>query len=67
MKVTEARVKRYPHGERGEFRKVTVTLPPNVYALLVKESGRRKIAREDNHMLAAIVREAVEAYLPHQR
>ncbi len=26
-----------PHGEKGDFRKITVTLPPEAYELLVKE------------------------------
>jgi hypothetical protein len=52
-----------PHGERGEFRKVTVTLPPAVYEMLVAESFRRKMAREPNHLLASIVRESVVSHL----
>lgn len=52
-----------PHGERGDFRKVTVTLPPDVFGLLVQESARRKIAGEPNHLLASIIREAVVSHL----
>jgi hypothetical protein len=52
-----------PHGERGDFRKVTVMLPPDAYRLLVEESARRKIAGESNHLLTAIIREAVVAHL----
>ncbi len=52
-----------PHGEKGDFRKITVTLPPAVYEQLVRESLRRKLAREKNHMLSALVREAVTSYL----
>lgn len=52
-----------PHGSRGDFRKVTVTLPPEIYRMLVEESARRKIASEPNHLLAAILREAVLEYL----
>jgi len=44
-------------GERGDFRKVTVTLPPEVYDALVQESARRKTAGEANHLLSAIARE----------
>ena len=52
-----------PHGSRGDFRKVTVTLPPVVYAALVQESSRRKIAGEPDPLLASIVREAVVSHL----
>ena len=44
-------------GERGDFRKVTVTLPPAVYDALVQESARRKSAGDPNHLLSAIARE----------
>ena len=44
-------------GERGDFRKLTVTLPPEVYDALVQESARRKTAGEANHLLSAIARE----------
>lgn len=53
----------HPHGDRGDFIKVTVTLPPDVYEALVNESARRKIARAPNRLVAGIVREAVTAYL----
>lgn len=42
---------------RGDYRKVTVTLPPEVYDLLIQESARRKSAGDPNHMLSAIARE----------
>ena len=35
-----------PHGERGDFLKVTATLSPEVYKLLSDEMQRRKLARE---------------------
>jgi len=44
-------------GERGDFRKVTVTLPPDVYDSLVQESARRKSSGDANHLLSAIARE----------
>jgi hypothetical protein len=44
-------------GERGDFRKVTVTLPPDVYDTLVQESARRKSSGDANHLLSAIARE----------
>ena len=52
-----------PYGEKGMFRRVTATLPPEVYERLVRESARRKIAGEPNQLLTAIVREAVTRYL----
>jgi hypothetical protein len=52
-----------PYGEKGEFRRITVTLPPKIYERLVQESARRKVAREPNHLLSAILREAVTRYL----
>jgi len=52
-----------PHGEKGTFRKVTVTMPPAAYERLVRESARRKIAGEPNQLLSALVREAVSLYL----
>src|SRR5258708_2069878 len=33
-----------PHGEKGDFRKVTVTLPPRAFEQLVREAAKRKIA-----------------------
>jgi len=52
-----------PYGERGAFRKITITLPQELYARLVKESARRKIAAEPNQLLSALLREAVVEYL----
>jgi transcriptional regulator of met regulon len=52
-----------PHGERGDFLKVTATLSPEVYKLVSDEVQRRKLAREPNAQMSAILREAVLAYL----
>ena len=52
-----------PYGEKGGFRKITITLPPQIYERLVQESARRKIAREPNQLLSALLREAVTRYL----
>jgi transcriptional regulator of met regulon len=52
-----------PYGEKGAFRKITVTVPPDVYERLVQESARRKIAGEPNQLLSALLREAVARYL----
>ena len=51
------------HGEKGDFVKVTVTLPPKVYELIMGEATRRKMAKEKNPQLSAIIREAVVRYL----
>jgi hypothetical protein len=52
-----------PYGDKGAFRKVTVTVPPEIYERLVRESARRKIAGEPNRLLSALLREAVTQYL----
>jgi len=51
------------YGERGDFEKVTVTLPSDVRELLLDESLRRKKDRSADWPIAAIVREAIAAYL----
>jgi hypothetical protein len=52
-----------PYGDKGTFRKMTVTVPPEIYEKLVRESARRKIAGEPNRLLSALLREAVIQYL----
>ena len=52
-----------PRGEKGDFRKVSITIPPEAYEKLVKESARRKIAGAPNRLLSALVREALTQYL----
>jgi hypothetical protein len=42
---------------------VTLTVPPEVYERLLRESARRKIAGEPNQLLSALLREAVYEYL----
>ena len=53
-----------PYGEKGHFRKVTITLPPEAYEKLIHGSARRKIAGEPNHLLSALLREAIDHYMP---
>lgn len=53
-----------PYGERGHFRKITITLAPEAYKKLIHEAARRKIAGEPNHLLSALLREAVDHYMP---
>jgi hypothetical protein len=52
-----------PRGNKGDFRKVTMTLPQWAYKKLVEESARRKIVGEPNQLLSALLREAVAEYL----
>jgi hypothetical protein len=35
-----------PHGEKSAYVKVTVTLPPELYGLIMKETTKRKLAKE---------------------
>lgn len=56
-----------PRGEKGDFLKVTATLSPEVYKLINEEALRRKLAKEPNAQLSAILREAVVAYLGRKR
>jgi len=56
-----------PYGEKGGFRKITLTLPQDGYQLLIAESARRKIAGEPNQTLSALLREAVFDYLNRLR
>jgi hypothetical protein len=51
------------YGHKGQFRKLTVTIPPEVYQTLIQESARRKIAGESNQLLSALLREALSDYL----
>ena len=51
-----------PYGERSHYRKVTLTVPPEAYSILIRESARRKIAEEPNHVISAILREALQEY-----
>ena len=50
-----------PHGERADHVKITVTLPPEVYKLISDEATRRKMNKEPNPQLSAVIREAVVA------
>jgi len=52
-----------PYGEKGGFRKITITLPLRAYEKLMEESVRRKIAGEPNRLLSAMIREAASNYL----
>jgi len=52
-----------PCEEPGRLRRVTIAVPPEIYARLVRESARRKIAGEPNQLLSTLLREAVTRYL----
>jgi transcriptional regulator of met regulon len=52
---------------KANFRKVTVTLPPDIYERLIQECARRKIAGEPNQMISALFREALIHYLGEPR
>jgi len=51
------------YGGKGGFRKVTITVPQEIYERLIQESARRKIAGAPNQMLSALFREAISRYL----
>ena len=48
-----------PKGEKGDFLKVTVTLSPEIYAMLAEESSRRRVAKAKDSAISALIREAV--------
>jgi transcriptional regulator of met regulon len=52
-----------PYGQRGSFRKLTVTLPQEVYERLILESARRKIQGKPNQLFSELLREALSDYL----
>ena len=52
-----------PHGEKGGFVKICVTIPPEVYEGLAAEVTRRKVGKMSNAQLSAVVREAAVAFL----
>lgn len=47
------------HGEKGDYVKLTVTLPPAVYELVMGEVTRRKVAKEAEPVISAVLRDAV--------
>jgi hypothetical protein len=50
-------------GEKRHFRKLALTVPPEAYERLLRESARRKIAGEPDQLLSALLREAICRYL----
>jgi transcriptional regulator of met regulon len=53
--------------EKGDYRKITTTVPQWAYGVLIQESTRRKIAGEPNQLLSALLREAITDYLSKLR
>jgi transcriptional regulator of met regulon len=51
------------YGNKGDFRKITATIPQDIYERLIQESARRKIAGQSNQLLSALLREALVEYL----
>jgi len=51
-----------PYGQKASFRKLTMTIPPGSYEKLVQESVRRRLNHEPNHLLSALIREALDKY-----
>ena len=47
------------YGEKGDFRKLTVTLSPELFAQVVEESTKRKVAGAENANTSAVIREAL--------
>lgn len=54
---------RVPHGEKGDFLKVTITLPPDLYAKIMAEVTDRKISKKREPTVSAVLREAASNYL----
>jgi hypothetical protein len=54
---TKAAVEDTPHGERGDFFKLTISVSPEVYDLFADEVARRKKARQKGATVSAIIRE----------
>jgi transcriptional regulator of met regulon len=53
------------HGAKGEFRKLTVTLSPALFAQVLHESTRRKVAGVKYANTSAVIREALAEYYRH--
>src|SRR4051794_18063871 len=51
-----------PIGERGDFVKFTVTLPPAIYQQLAHEAAQRKMTKTKGSAISAIIRDAIAQY-----
>jgi hypothetical protein len=52
-----------PKGLRSDFIKVSITLPPNIYGRLAEEGMKRRMKRQPNASMSAMVREAIMCFL----
>jgi hypothetical protein len=52
-----------PHGEKDNFDRMSITLPPEIRQRLLDESNRRKKEHSPDWSISVIVREALAAYL----
>ena len=50
------------YGMRGDFVKISVTLPPELVQRIGEETLRRKVSRGKGSTTSAVIREALEAY-----
>ena len=50
------------YGEKGDFRKLTVTLSPELFAQVIEESTRRKVSGAENANTSAVIREALTGF-----
>lgn len=49
----------HPHGQKSDYLRLSITLPPDIYALLQEEVTRRKIHKLPEPVISAIIREAL--------
>jgi transcriptional regulator of met regulon len=61
-KASPATLSTAKHGEKGDYVKLTVTLPPAVYELVMTEVTRRKVAKEPEPVISAVLRDATLQY-----
>jgi len=58
-KLPKPKEEPFQYGEKGDFVKANVTLPPEVYKQVVDEVTRRKLAKEKEAVVSAVIRDAV--------
>ena len=55
------------HGDKGDFVKISITLPPDIYEELRSETTRRKVAKMSDPTISGVVREALVSYLANSK